>query len=165
MAGTPHILPRGYGVLVIRSTMAGFPLLPWLPWKSRLDPLCPMPCAPVANIQKWDPGTRSTLTHMHSILPPATCHAMAHLARMVARTALPCAVCTRTPSSLPSHTASVQYSVVSGRRPFLMSGAGPVDVPAPLPAMHRRLGLLSGSPAAAAASSRSALIAPPVNLV
>jgi hypothetical protein len=83
---------------------------------------------------------------MHSILPPVTCHAMTHLARMAARTALPCAACTRTPSSLPSHTASVQYSIVSGRRPFLMSGAGPVDVLAPLPTMHRRLGLPSGIP-------------------
>jgi hypothetical protein len=49
MVGTPHFSPRGYGVLVVRSTMAGFPLLPWLPWKSRLDPLCPMPWAPVAQ--------------------------------------------------------------------------------------------------------------------
>jgi hypothetical protein len=98
MVGTPHILPRGYGVLVIRSAIYGW--LPpavavGLPWKSRLGPLCPaMQCAPVANTQKWGSGTRPALTHMYSILPPATCHAVIHLARTVARTALPCAACT-----------------------------------------------------------------------
>ena len=60
---------------------------------------------------------------------------------------------------------SVQYSVVAGRHPFSVGGAGPVEVPAPLSIMHRRLVLSSVVPAAAAVLSHSALIDPPVNLV
>jgi hypothetical protein len=96
-------------VLVVRSIMTGFPLFPWLPWKSRLDLLCPSDTVgarrqhpEVGSWHKVDPRGL-TLTHMHSTLPPCTCHATIHLACMVARTTLPCAACTHNPSSLPSH--------------------------------------------------------------
>jgi hypothetical protein len=123
-----------------------------------------MPDAVRTRCQHPEVGSRHKIDLDAHAFDSASCH-MIHLARTVARTAWPCAACTRTPSSSPSHTTSVQYSIVSGRRPFLMAGAGPMDVPAPLSTMHRRLGLLSGNPVAVATSSRSALITPPVNPV
>jgi hypothetical protein len=87
-----------------------------------------MPCAPVANIQKWGPrtGTRSALTHIHSILPPATCRAMAHLARTAARTAY--ALCRVHPDSLaftkPHCVSAVLASYASSESIYIRSSLG-----------------------------------------
>jgi hypothetical protein len=65
----------------------------------------------------------------------------------------------------PYYVCAVLDRVVAGRHPFSVGGAGPVEVPAPLSIMHRRLVLSSVVPAAAAVLSHSALIGPPVNPV